>query len=112
MPTTSPSTGRARSLSGTASTSTAPPWRTGWASAPRCLRLRPRRAGVALDRSALADWVGTSAALLEPLADAIGRHGRAGEAIFADDTPVAMLAPRPGRTPKPRPSRYGGDDAP
>ncbi|WP_424980748.1 IS66 family transposase [Leisingera sp. S232] len=50
------------------------------------------RDGVDLDRSTLADWVGRSAALLEPLADAIGRHVRAGQAIFADDTPIKMQA--------------------
>ena len=32
------------------------------------------REGVDLDRSTLADWIGKSAALLEPLADAIQRH--------------------------------------
>ena len=32
------------------------------------------RDGIDLDRSTLADWVGKSTALLEPLADAIGRH--------------------------------------
>jgi hypothetical protein len=47
-----------------------------------------------LARSTLADWVGKSTALLEPLADAIGRHVLAGQAIFADDTPVQMLTPR------------------
>ncbi len=50
------------------------------------------RDGLDLDRSTLADWVGKSTALLEPLADAIGRHVLAGQAIFVDDTPVAMLA--------------------
>ncbi len=34
------------------------------------------RDGIDLDRSTLADWVGKSTALLEPLADAIGRHVR------------------------------------
>ncbi|CUI00342.1 Transposase [Leisingera aquaemixtae] len=48
------------------------------------------REGIDLDRSTLADWVGRSAALLEPLADAIGRHVRAGQAILADDTPIRM----------------------
>jgi len=52
------------------------------------------REGIDLDRSTLADWVGKSAALLEPLADAIGRHVRAGQAIFADDTPIRMQAKR------------------
>jgi transposase len=50
------------------------------------------RAGIDLDRSTLAEWVGKSAALLEPLADAIGRHVRKGQAIFADDTPIRMQA--------------------
>lgn len=50
------------------------------------------REGIDLDRSTLCDWVGKSAALLEPLADAIGRHVRVGQAIFADDTPIRMHA--------------------
>ncbi len=50
------------------------------------------RAGVDLDRSTLADWVGKSTALLEPLANAVGRHVRAGQAIFVDDTPLKMQA--------------------
>ena len=36
------------------------------------------REGVELDRSTLADWVGQSVFLLDPLAEAIGRHVRAG----------------------------------
>jgi len=40
------------------------------------------REGIDLERSTLTDWVGRSAALLEPLADAIGRHVLAGQAIF------------------------------
>ena len=50
------------------------------------------REGIDLDRSTLADWVGKSTALLEPLADAIGRHVLAGQALFADDTPLKMQA--------------------
>jgi transposase len=50
------------------------------------------REGIELDRSTLADWVGKSTALLEPLADVIGRHVLAGQAIFADDTPLNMQA--------------------
>ncbi|KZL15343.1 Transposase IS66 family protein [Pseudovibrio axinellae] len=46
-----------------------------------------------LDRSTLSDWVGRSSALLEPLADAIGRLVRQGSAVFADDTPVKLQAP-------------------
>jgi transposase len=37
------------------------------------------RDGIDLERSTLSDWVGKSAALLEPLADAIGRHVRRGQ---------------------------------
>ena len=56
------------------------------------------RDGVDLERSTLTDWVGPSTALLAPLADAIGRHVLAGQAIFADDTPVKLLAPGAGKT--------------
>jgi hypothetical protein len=56
------------------------------------------REGLDLDRSTLADWVGKTTALPEPLADAIGRHVLSAEAIFADDTPVSMLAPGTGKT--------------
>ncbi len=50
------------------------------------------REGIDLDRSTLAGWVGKSAMLLEPLAEAIGRYVRNGQAIFADDTPIKMQA--------------------
>ena len=56
------------------------------------------REGIDLDRSTLADWVGKSTALMEPLADAIGRHVLRGQALFADDTPVKMLTPGSGKT--------------
>ena len=49
------------------------------------------REGVELDRSTLADWVGKAVFLLTPLAEAIGRHVRAGEVLHADDTPVPVL---------------------
>jgi transposase len=70
------------------------------------------RDGLDLDRSTLADWVGKSTALLEPLADAIGRHVLAAEAIFADDTPVNMLAPGTGRTQTARLWTYARDERP
>jgi transposase len=70
------------------------------------------RDGLDLDRSTLADWVGKSTALLEPLADAIGRHVLAGRAIFADDTPVAMLAPGTGKTQTARLWTYARDERP
>ena len=56
-----------------------------------------RRAGVDLDRSTLADWIGQMGFLLSPLADAIGRHAKAGVAVHADDTPVPVLDPGRGR---------------
>ncbi len=56
------------------------------------------RDGVALDRATLADWVGQAVFLLTPLAEAIGRHVRAGAALHADDTTVPVLAPGLGKT--------------
>jgi len=56
------------------------------------------REGVDLDRSTLADWVGQAVFLLSPLAEAIGRHIRAGAALHADDTTVPVLAPGLGKT--------------
>ena len=56
------------------------------------------REGVELDRSTLADWVGQSVFLLDPLAEAIGRHVRAGQVLHADDTTVPVLAPGAGKT--------------
>src|SRR3954471_5981481 len=41
--------------------------------------------GVELDRATLADWVGQAEFLLAPLAEAIGRHARAGPVLHADD---------------------------
>jgi len=70
------------------------------------------REGIDLDRSTLADWVGKSAALLEPLADVIQRHVLAGQAIFADDTPVNMLSPGAGKTKTARLWAYVRDERP
>jgi transposase len=70
------------------------------------------REGVDLDRSTLAGWVGKSTALLEPLADAIKRHIHEGRAIFADDTPVKVLAPGSGKTRTARLWAYVRDERP
>ena len=51
-------------------------------------------------------------ALLEPLADAIGRHVLSVEAIFADDTPISMLAPGTGKTQTARLWTYARDERP
>lgn len=56
------------------------------------------RDGVDLARSTLADWVGRSAKLLDPLVDALERHVLGGSTLHADDTPVPVLAPGAGRT--------------
>jgi transposase len=57
-----------------------------------------QREGIDLDRSTMADWVGTMAALVRPLVEAIGQHVSAGEALHADDTPMKVLAPGNGQT--------------
>ena len=56
------------------------------------------REGVELDRATLADWVGKAEFLLSPLAEAIGKHVRAGSVLHADDTTVPVLAPGNGKT--------------
>lgn len=68
------------------------------------------REGVDLDRSTMADWVGRSTALLEPLADEIGRIVRRGNALFADDTPVKMQAPGRKKTKTARVWTYVRDE--
>ncbi len=70
------------------------------------------REGIDLDRSTLADWVGKSTNLLEPLADAIGKHVREGQALFADDTPVKLLSPGNKRTKTARIWAYARDERP
>lgn len=70
------------------------------------------REGVELDRSTLADWVGSAAALLTPLAEAIGKHAMAGPALHADDTPVPVLAPGFGKTATGRLWVYVRDERP
>jgi transposase len=70
------------------------------------------REGLDLDRSTLADWVGQSAWLLEPLVETIRRHVFAGDKIHGDDTPVPVLAPGTGRTKTGRAWVYVRDDRP
>jgi transposase/uncharacterized protein (DUF1810 family) len=70
------------------------------------------REGIDLDRSTMADWVGRSTALLEPLADEIGRIVRRGNALFADDTPVKMQAPGQKKTKTARVWTYVRDERP
>lgn len=56
------------------------------------------RQGVELERSTLAEWVGGTSALLEPLVDAVHKHVMAADKLHADDTPFPVLAPGTGRT--------------
>jgi transposase len=56
------------------------------------------RSGLDLDRGLLADWIGRLGVLLEPLAERIAVHARAGGALHADDTPVPVLDPGRGKT--------------
>ena len=50
------------------------------------------RQGVELERSTMADWVGASSRLLEPLVEALRRYVTADDKLHADDTPVPVLA--------------------
>ena len=70
------------------------------------------REGVDLERSTLADWVGATSALLEPLVESLRRHVFAGSKLHADDTPVPVLAPGTGKTKTGRLWTYVRDDRP
>ena len=56
------------------------------------------REGVELERSTLADWVGRSAALLDPLIEALRKDVLSSDILHGDDTPVPVLAPGFGKT--------------
>lgn len=68
------------------------------------------RAGVELERSTLADWVGECAALLSPLVERIGNHVLSATKLHADDTPVPVLSPGLGKTKTGRLWTYVRDD--
>jgi transposase len=70
------------------------------------------RAGVELERSTLADWVGAAARLLDPLVAALARHVLDGHKLHADDTPVPVLQPGRGTTKTGRLWTYVRDDRP
>jgi transposase len=70
------------------------------------------RQDVELERSTLADWVGGSAQLLEPLVEALRRYVMAASKLHADDTPVPVLAPGNGKTKTGRLWTYVRDDRP
>ena len=70
------------------------------------------REGVELERSTLADWVGGTSRLLEPLVAALQRHVMSAHKLHADDTPVPVLAPGNGKTKTGRLWTYVRDDRP
>ncbi|OGQ57878.1 MAG: transposase [Deltaproteobacteria bacterium RIFCSPLOWO2_02_FULL_53_8] len=56
------------------------------------------RAGLAIARSTLAQWVGACGVQLQPLVDVLARELLAQPILHADETPVAMLKPGHGKT--------------
>ena len=56
------------------------------------------RAGLAIPRSTLAQWVGTCGARLQPLVDALKAQVLGHRVLHGDETPVAMLKPGSGKT--------------
>jgi transposase len=56
------------------------------------------RAGLAIPRSTLANWVGACGARLQPLVDALKTELLKSAVLQADETPVSMLAPGTGKT--------------
>jgi transposase len=70
------------------------------------------RQGVELERSTLADWVGGSSRLLEPLVEALHDYVMEAGKLHADDTPVPVLAPGNGKTKTGRLWTYVRDDRP
>lgn len=70
------------------------------------------RAGIELDRSTLADWVGQTARLMRPLVEAVGVHVMSAERVHADDTTVPVLDPGRGKTKTGRLWCYARDDQP
>ena len=56
------------------------------------------RAGLAIPRSTLAEWVGTCGVRLQPVVDALRAQLLAQPVLHADETPVAMLAPGKKKT--------------
>ena len=70
------------------------------------------REGVDLEDSTLADWVGASSRLVQPLVEALRRYVLGGNKLHADDTPVPVLAPGNGKTKTGRLWTYVRDDRP
>jgi transposase len=65
------------------------------------------RAGLAIPRSTLAQWVGQCGVQLQPLVDALRSLMLERSVLHADETPVAMLVPGKGKTHKAYVWTYG-----
>jgi transposase len=70
------------------------------------------RQGVTLDRSTLANWVGSACWWLSPLYDLVVGTVLSADKIFADDTTLPVLDPGRGRTKPGRLWCYAVDDRP
>src|SRR5208282_3916185 len=70
------------------------------------------RAGIDLDRSTLADWVGGASRTLQPLVDALRKYVLSAEKLHGDDVPVPVLEPGNGKTKTGRLWTYVRDDRP
>jgi len=70
------------------------------------------REGIELDRSTLADWVGATSSLMQPLIQALGAYVLSAQKLHADDTPVPVLSPGTGKTKTGRLWTYVRDDRP
>jgi len=71
-----------------------------------------RAADAERDRTLLAQWVGSTSALLAPLTDALRKHVFAADVVHADDTPIPVLAPGGGKTKTGRLWTYVRDERP
>jgi len=69
-------------------------------------------AGVEIERSTLADWVGAASKLLEPLVQSLRQYVMAAEKVHAHDTPVPVLEQGAGKTKTGRLWTYVRDDRP
>lgn len=56
------------------------------------------RSGIALSRTTLAEWIGAVGVALQPLAERLGEQLRQQPVLHADETPVALLDPKAGKT--------------
>ena len=59
-----------------------------------------QRAGIEIDRSCLAEWVGRAAFALRPVTERLLAHLKRSAKLFCDETPAPVLDPSGGRTKK------------